>query len=167
MIISSRRVGPRLPATDQWHDLKPATVNGVTSDARESWTLVLVAIAGAGRPLARKRAGGALPLPSSVPSDRAAGNAENPTIGPVGNPTRGGRDRNTTPVRLINSFGPNGPAARPAPAQPGAGGGIGYVRCVRLWNPEAVHLLPADRSDHRVIDAELASSPITALLAGQ
>jgi hypothetical protein len=24
----------------------------------------------------------------------------------------------------------------------------------RVWNPDAVHLLPADRSDHRIIDAE-------------
>ena len=122
MIISSRRVGPRLPATDQWHDLKPATVNGVTGDARESWTLVLVAIADAGRPLARKRAGGALPLPGSVPSDRAAGNAENPTIGPVGNRTRGGRDRNTTPVRFIKSFEAERACSRPRPAQPGRAG---------------------------------------------
>jgi hypothetical protein len=30
-----------------------------------------------------------------------------------------------------------------------------------LWNPDAVHLLPADRSDR------LASTPITALLAAQ
>jgi len=29
----------------------------------------------------------------------------------------------------------------------------------RLWNPDPVHLLPADRSDHR------ASTPISALLA--
>jgi len=62
---------------DEWHDHKPATVNGVTDDARESWTLVLVAIAGAGRPLARKRAGGALPLKGSVPSRPADGNAGN------------------------------------------------------------------------------------------
>jgi hypothetical protein len=34
-----------------------------SDDARESLTLVLVAIRGAGRPVARKRAGGALPLP--------------------------------------------------------------------------------------------------------
>jgi len=63
-------------------------MNGMTNKARESWTLVLVAIAGAGRPLARKRAGGALPLPRSVPSRLAGGNAENPTIGPGENPTR-------------------------------------------------------------------------------
>jgi len=50
MIISSRRVGPRLPAMDVWHDQKPVTVNGVANQARESGTLVLVAIAGAGRP---------------------------------------------------------------------------------------------------------------------
>ena len=44
-----------------------------------------------------------------------------------------------------------------------------------MWNPDAVHLLPADRSDHRVIDAEricqaiaaLDSTPITAQLADQ
>jgi hypothetical protein len=88
---------------DEWHDQKPATVNGATDDARESWTLVLVAIAGAGRPLARKRAGGALPLMGSVPSRRADGNAENPTIGPVENPTRRGRGVTLRPVRLIKS----------------------------------------------------------------
>jgi hypothetical protein len=26
MIISSGRVGPRLPAMDEWHDQKPATI---------------------------------------------------------------------------------------------------------------------------------------------
>ena len=35
---------------DEWHDQKPATVNGVANQARESGTLVLVATAGAGRP---------------------------------------------------------------------------------------------------------------------
>ena len=35
--------------------------------------------------------------------------------------------------------------------------------CARLWNPEAVHLLPADRSDHRVIDAERICQAIAAL----
>jgi hypothetical protein len=50
MIISSRRVGPRLPAMDEWHDQKPATLNGAANKARESWTLVLVATTGAGRP---------------------------------------------------------------------------------------------------------------------
>jgi hypothetical protein len=50
MIISSRRVGPRLPAMGEWHDQKPAMVNGVANQARESWTLVLVATTGAGRP---------------------------------------------------------------------------------------------------------------------
>ena len=35
---------------DEWHDyLQAATVNGVADRARESWTLVLVASAGAGR----------------------------------------------------------------------------------------------------------------------
>ena len=33
----------------------------------------------------------------------------------------------------------------------------------RVWNPEAVHLLPADRSDHRVIDAERICQAIAAL----
>jgi len=33
----------------------------------------------------------------------------------------------------------------------------------RLWNPEAVHLLPADRSDHRIIDAERICQAIAAL----
>ena len=33
----------------------------------------------------------------------------------------------------------------------------------RLWNPDAVHLLPADRSDHRVIDAERICQAIAAL----
>jgi DNA-binding transcriptional ArsR family regulator len=37
------------------------------------------------------------------------------------------------------------------------------VRCARLWNPDAVHLLPADRSDHRVIDAERICQAIAAL----
>ena len=32
-----------------------------------------------------------------------------------------------------------------------------------MWNPEAVHLLPADRSDHRVIDAERICQAIAAL----
>jgi ArsR family transcriptional regulator, lead/cadmium/zinc/bismuth-responsive transcriptional repressor len=32
-----------------------------------------------------------------------------------------------------------------------------------LWNPDAVHLLPADRSDHRVIDAERICQAIAAL----
>src|SRR5271169_6954021 len=102
MIISSRRVGPRLPAMDEWHDQMPATVNGAADNARESWTLVLVAIAGAGRPLARKRAGGALPLPGTLPSRLADGNAENPTIGAVENPPRN--------IKIII---PNGPGARP------------------------------------------------------
>jgi hypothetical protein len=113
MIILSRQVGPRLPAMDEWHDHKPATVNGVTDDARESWTLVLVAIAGAGRPMARKRADGALPLPGSVPSRPADDNAENPPIGTGGNPTRRGRDRNTTDRSDHQIFIPNGPGARP------------------------------------------------------
>ena len=33
----------------------------------------------------------------------------------------------------------------------------------RLWNPDPVHLLPADRSDHRVIDAERICQAIEAL----
>ena len=33
----------------------------------------------------------------------------------------------------------------------------------RLWNPDAVHLLPADRSDHRIIDAERICQAIAAL----
>jgi DNA-binding transcriptional ArsR family regulator len=33
----------------------------------------------------------------------------------------------------------------------------------RVWNPDAVHLLPADRSDHRVIDAERICQAIEAL----
>ncbi len=41
--------------------------------------------------------------------------------------------------------------------------GVGYARCARLWNPELVHLLPADRSDHRVIDAERICQAIAAL----
>jgi DNA-binding transcriptional ArsR family regulator len=32
-----------------------------------------------------------------------------------------------------------------------------------LWNPDAVHLLPADRSDHRIIDAERICEAIAAL----
>jgi len=32
-----------------------------------------------------------------------------------------------------------------------------------LWNPDAVHLLPADRSDHRIIDAERICQAIAAL----
>jgi DNA-binding transcriptional ArsR family regulator len=32
-----------------------------------------------------------------------------------------------------------------------------------VWNPDAVHLLPADRSDHRVIDAERICQAIAAL----
>jgi DNA-binding transcriptional ArsR family regulator len=32
-----------------------------------------------------------------------------------------------------------------------------------VWNPEAVHLLPADRSDHRIIDAERICQAIEAL----
>jgi DNA-binding transcriptional ArsR family regulator len=32
-----------------------------------------------------------------------------------------------------------------------------------LWNPDPVHLLPADRSDHRVIDAERICQAIAAL----
>ena len=32
-----------------------------------------------------------------------------------------------------------------------------------MWNPEVVHLLPADRSDHRVIDAERICQAIAAL----
>src|SRR5579859_5405179 len=39
----------------------------------------------------------------------------------------------------------------------------GRVGCARVWNPEAVHLLPADRSDHRVIDAERICQAIAAL----
>jgi hypothetical protein len=41
--------------------------------------------------------------------------------------------------------------------------GVGYARCARLWNPVVVHLLPADRSDHRVIDAERICQAIAAL----
>jgi len=44
-----------------------------------------------------------------------------------------------------------------------SGRGVGYARCDWLWNPEAVHLLPADRSDHRVIDAERICQAIAAL----
>ena len=33
----------------------------------------------------------------------------------------------------------------------------------RVWNPDAVHLLPADRSDHRVIDAERICQAIAAI----
>jgi len=33
----------------------------------------------------------------------------------------------------------------------------------RVWNPDPVHLLPADRSDHRVIDAERICQAIAAL----
>jgi len=32
-----------------------------------------------------------------------------------------------------------------------------------VWNPDAVHLLPADRSDHRVIDGERICQAIAAL----
>jgi DNA-binding transcriptional ArsR family regulator len=32
-----------------------------------------------------------------------------------------------------------------------------------LWNPDPVHLLPADRSDHRVIDAERICQAIAAI----
>ena len=32
-----------------------------------------------------------------------------------------------------------------------------------MWNPDAVHLLPADRSEHRVIDAERICQAIAAL----
>jgi hypothetical protein len=49
MIISSRRVGPRLPAMDEWHDGKAPAERGVAREARESKTLVLVASPGAGR----------------------------------------------------------------------------------------------------------------------
>jgi hypothetical protein len=49
MIISSRRVGPRLPAMGNGMTTEPATERGETEQARESWTLVLVADAGAGR----------------------------------------------------------------------------------------------------------------------
>jgi hypothetical protein len=49
MIISSRRVGPRLPAMDKWHDDKAHTERGVARRARESKTLVLVTGSGAGR----------------------------------------------------------------------------------------------------------------------
>src|SRR6202051_4745653 len=40
--------------------------------------------------------------------------------------------------------------------------GVGYVRCCWLWNPGPVHLLPAERSDHRVIDAERICQAIAA-----
>ena len=33
----------------------------------------------------------------------------------------------------------------------------------RVWNPDPVHLLPADRSDHRVIDAERICQAIAAV----
>ena len=33
----------------------------------------------------------------------------------------------------------------------------------RVWNPDAVHLLPADRSDHRIIDAERICQAIAAI----
>ena len=32
-----------------------------------------------------------------------------------------------------------------------------------MWNPDPVHLLPADRSDHRVIDAERICQAIAAI----
>src|SRR5215471_9927476 len=76
MIISSRRVGPRLPA---W-------VNDLTEKAPESWTLVLVATLGAGRSVARKRAGGALPLPPTIPPRDAVSRAPRPR--PAGAGTR-------------------------------------------------------------------------------
>jgi len=39
----------------------------------------------------------------------------------------------------------------------------GHAGWARVWNPDAVHLLPADRSDHRVIDAERICQAIAAL----
>jgi DNA-binding transcriptional ArsR family regulator len=154
------------------------------TNARESWTLVLVAIVGAGRSLARKRAGGALPLPGSVPSGLADGNEGNPTVRAGENLTR---RRGTSQVMhdvIVTAaqqnpvlagtvtpgpFGiihylPNGPGCpHPSPLRAQPGRGIGYARCARLWNPVAVHLLPADRSDHRVIDAERICQAIAAL----
>ena len=41
--------------------------------------------------------------------------------------------------------------------------GVGYAQRRRLWNPGLVHLLPAERSDHRVIDAERIGQAIAAL----
>ena len=46
----------------------------------------------------------------------------------------------------------------PPPAPPGQ-----QARRARVWNPDAVHLLPADRSGHRVIDAERICQAIEAL----
>jgi DNA-binding transcriptional ArsR family regulator len=40
---------------------------------------------------------------------------------------------------------------------------VEQARTARVWNPESVHLLPADRSDHRVIDAERICQAIEAL----
>src|ERR1035438_6269806 len=57
MIIFFPASRPASARQGEWHDQK----------APESLTLVLVAIVGAGRSLARKRAGCALPLNGSVP----------------------------------------------------------------------------------------------------
>jgi len=58
MIIFFPAGRPASARHGEWHDLQ---------DAPESKTLVLAAIDGAGRSLARKRAGGALPLPPGYP----------------------------------------------------------------------------------------------------
>src|SRR5580704_8911512 len=77
MMFSSRRVGPRLPAMVKEHDEKRPRV--VDPCPRRH--------AGAGRSLARKRAGGALPLAGRVPSLRGGNKEGNTAIHPGENLT--------------------------------------------------------------------------------
>src|SRR5580698_2296834 len=70
MMFSSRRVGPRLPAMVKQHDEKRPRV--VDPCPRRH--------AGAGRSLARKRAGGALPLAGRLPGRYGGNKEENPPV---------------------------------------------------------------------------------------
>src|ERR1700733_4642953 len=77
MMFSSRRVGPRLPAMVKQHDEKCPRV--VDPCPRRH--------AGAGRSLARKRAGGALPLQAGYLAPRGVNKEAKPAVYPGENPT--------------------------------------------------------------------------------
>src|SRR5580704_4910945 len=66
-------------------------------------------------------------------------------------------------VRIIKFLSRTDPVPAPQPGPSPTRRCSSAVRCARLWNPDAVHLLPADRSDHRVIDAERICQAIAAL----
>src|ERR1700689_4609595 len=111
----------------------------------ESKPLVLAAIVGAGRSLARKRAGGALPLPPGYPRARPpAMRKTRPSARGSAPPAGGAVGGNQGPFRrFFEDPFLNDPASCPCPPVSRA---VGHARRRRLWNPRPVHLKPAKRS---------------------